>query len=269
MGELVAHLVGHHDRVTAAIWGGGALPLPFGIPATSASEHTATGQCRYNSWALEEDQIRRCLLLGSSNALADQELLQLILSPVLQGNTVVRVSRLLLSKFRTFNRVISASAKTLMALDGLGEDGVVVLKAIHAAAARLQEQEFSDAPIFDRWDQMISYLLVSMGHERSEVFRVLFTDRQNRLIANEVLWQGSIAHVPVYVRDVVKRCLELDAVGLVMAHNHPSGCMEPSLEDQAMTRQIVQAVAVFEVKVFDHIIVGAGQWMSFSENNIL
>jgi DNA repair protein RadC len=119
------------------------------------------------------------------------------------------------------------------------------------------------------WDRLTDYLTAVMGHERTEQFRVLFLDGRNKLLADEIQGVGTINHAPVYPREVVRRCLELHATAMILAHNHPSGEPTPSREDVAMTTQIVKAAATMGISVHDHIVIGRGKWVSFRAERLM
>ena len=134
---------------------------------------------------------------------------------------------------------------------------------IRAAALRLMRSEISSQPVLSSWNQVLDYLRAAQGFEHREAFRILFLDKKNRLIADEVQGQGTVDHTPVYVREVVKRALELSSTAIVLVHNHPSGDPTPSRADIDMTRMIVEAGRPLGVAVHDHVIVGRNGHASF------
>ena len=162
-----------------------------------------------------------------------------------------------------------ASSLAEMAGDGIGEAGAATLKLVQAAALRMMRQDIAVQPVLATWDLLTQYLTAAMGHERTEQFRVLFLDGRNKLIADEVQGLGTINHAPAYPREVVRRCLELHASAVILAHNHPSGEPTPSREDVALTIEIVRAAALMGIAVHDHIIVGRGKWLSFREQKLI
>jgi len=179
------------------------------------------------------------------------------------------IARELLTRFRTFGGVVGAPAAELMAVEGLGDAGAAALKLVQAAALRTMLQEIASAPVLSTWDKLTDYLTAAMAHERTEQFRVLFLDGRNKLIADEIQGRGTINHAPAYPREVVRRCLELHASAVILAHNHPSGEPVPSREDVALTTEIARAAAMMGIAVHDHIIVGKGKWLSFKAEKLL
>jgi DNA repair protein RadC len=179
------------------------------------------------------------------------------------------IARVLLARFRTFGGVIGAPVSELLTVEGLGEAGAAALKLVQAAALRMMRQEVASAPVVDTWDRLIDYLTACMQHERTEHFRILFLDTRNKVIADEVQSRGTINHAPVYPREVVKRCLDLHAAGMVLAHNHPSGEPAPSREDVALTTEIVRAAGTMGITVHDHVIIGTSRWLSFRAEKLL
>jgi DNA repair protein RadC len=214
-------------------------------------------------------RMRQRLLKAGPDSLADHEMLEMILFIALPRRDTKPVARELLTRFRTFGGVIGAPATELMTIEGLAEAGVAALKLVQAAALRTMRQELASAPVLSTWDKLTDYLTAAMAHERIEQFRVLFLDNRNKLIADEVQGFGTINHAPAYPREVVRRCLELHASAVILAHNHPSGEPAPSREDVALTKEIARAAAMMGIEVHDHIVVGKGKWLSFRAEKLL
>jgi DNA repair protein RadC len=208
-------------------------------------------------------RMRQRLLKAGPEALADHEMLEMILFIALPRRDTKPLARALLGRFRTFGGVVGAPAAELLAVDGIGEAGAAAVKLVQAAALRMMRQEVATQPVLSTWERLTDYLMAAMGHERTEQFRVLFLDSRNKLIADEVQGTGTINHAPAYPREVVRRCLELHASAVILAHNHPSGDPAPSREDVTLTGEIVRAAAVMGIAVHDHIIIGRGKWLSF------
>ena len=152
--------------------------------------------------------------------------------------------------------MINAPEPRLKELQDVGDSVITELKLVRAAALRLMRTEIVQRPALSSWKQVLDYLRAAQSYEHREQFRILFLDKRNRLIADEVQGQGTIDHTPVYVREVVKRALELSATAVILVHNHPSGDPTPSRADIDMTRQIVASAAPLGISVHDHIIVG-------------
>ena len=213
-------------------------------------------------------RLRERLLTAGPEALADHEMLELVLFALPRRDTKP-IARTLIALFGSFAQVISAPVQELLAVEGLGEAGAATLKSVHAAALRLMRAEVMDRPVLTNWDRLLSYLHAELSRERVEQFRVLFLDNRNRLLADEAQQRGTVNHTPVYPREVVKRALELHATALIMVHNHPSGDPTPSPEDIAMTQHIKAASAALSIVVHDHIIIGNGRWFSFRKEGLL
>jgi DNA repair protein RadC len=214
-------------------------------------------------------RMRQRLLRAGPDALADHEMLEMILFIALPRRDTKPIARELLVRFRSFGGVLGAPEAELRLVEGLGEAGAAAVKLVQAAALRMLRQELTGQPVLSTWDRLMDYLMSVMGHERTEQFRVLFLDGRNKLIADEVQGVGTINHAPAYPREVVRRCLELHATAVILAHNHPSGEVAPSREDVALTADIVRAAAVMGISVHDHIVVGKGKWLSFRAEKLL
>ncbi|HEX3575796.1 MAG TPA: DNA repair protein RadC [Rhodopila sp.] len=214
-------------------------------------------------------RMRQRLLKAGPDSLADHEMLEMILFIALPRRDTKPIARDLLTRFRTFGGVLGAPDTELRTVEGVGEAGAAAIKLIQAAALRMMRQDLATQPVLATWDRLTDYLTAAMGHERIEQFRVLFLDGRNKLLADEVQGIGTINHAPAYPREVVRRCLELHATAVVLAHNHPSGDPAPSREDVALTAEIAKAAATMGITVHDHIIIGRGKWLSFRAERLL
>jgi DNA repair protein RadC len=214
-------------------------------------------------------RMRQRLLKSGPDSLADHEMLEMILFIALPRRDTKQLARELLARFRTFGDVVGAPEAELRTVEGVGEAGAAAIKLIQAAALRMMRQDLSTQPVLATWDRLTDYLMAVMGHERTEQFRILFLNGRNKLLADEIQGIGTINHAPVYPREVVRRCLELNASAMILAHNHPSGEPTPSREDVAMTTQIVKAAATMGIAVHDHIVIGRGKWVSFRAEKLL
>jgi DNA repair protein RadC len=190
------------------------------------------------------------------DALADYELLELLLFRALPRRDTKPVAKALIKKFGSFAEVLSAPPARLKEVDGIGDGAVTDLKAVEAAASRLTRGQLGDRTVLSSWDAVLNYCRAAMAFAPVEQFRVLFLDKRNQLIADEKLQEGTVDHTPVYPREVVKRALELSSTAIVLVHNHPSGDPTPSRADIDMTRQIVDIAQPLGIAVHDHIIVG-------------
>jgi len=215
------------------------------------------------------DRMRARLLKAGPDALADHEMLEMVLFLALPRRDTKPLARALLDRFRSFAGVIAAPVAEMLAIDGMGESAAAALKTVQAAALRLVHTELASVPILTNWEKMIEYLTALLAHEHVEQARVLYLDNRNRLLADEMQGRGTVNHTPVYPREVVKRALELHATGLVLAHNHPSGDPTPSREDIAMTREIKAAADALRISLHDHVIIAGSRSLSFRQAGLL
>jgi DNA repair protein RadC len=209
-------------------------------------------------------RLRARFLAAGPDSLADHEMLELVLFLAIARRDTKPIARRLIAQFGSYAAALAASIPELLAVEGLGEAGVVALKTVQAAASRLVKAEVLYRPVLNNWDRLMEYLQAVLSRARTEQFRVLFLDNRNRLLADEVLGEGTVTP-----REVVKRALELHATAMILVHNHPSGDPSPSREDIEMTREIKQAAAALSILLHDHIIVGNGQWLSFRKAELL
>jgi DNA repair protein RadC len=200
---------------------------------------------------------------GGPEALPDYELLELVLFNAIPRRDTKPVAKRLIERFGSFAEAINAPPERLKEVKGVGDAAIVQLKLVRAAALRLMQGGIMQRPVLTSWTAVLDYCRAAMGFEASEQFRILFLDKKNRLIADEVQQRGTVDHTPVYVREVVKRALELSASAIILVHNHPSGDPTPSRADIDMTRQIVDAARPLGVAIHDHIIVGRQGHASF------
>ncbi len=190
-------------------------------------------------------------------AFMDAELLELVLHVCIPRRDTKELAKALLSRFGSFSGVLGAPVERLAEFDGMGEVTRVNLKVFQAAATRFtRDQIRPDLPILSSWSSLIDYCRSAMAFEDVEQFRVLFLDKRNRLIADEVQQTGTVDHTPVYPREVIKRALEHSATALILVHNHPSGDPTPSSADVSMTRQIQDIAKPLGIALHDHVIIG-------------
>lgn len=208
-------------------------------------------------------RLRERFMQGGAAALPDYEMLELVLFRAIPRRDVKPLARALIERFGDFNGVLSAPAGRLAEVSGVGPAVIGELKIVEAAAHRLARSRVIGRPIVSSWDALVDYCHTSMAHRETEQFRVLYLDRKNVLIADEEQARGTVDHVPVYPREVVKRALELNASALILVHNHPSGDPTPSPSDIDMTRQIEAAAKVLGLELHDHLIVGKSRELSF------
>ena len=207
-------------------------------------------------------RLRERFVSGGPEAVPDYELLELVLFRAIPRQDVKPLARRLIERFGSFAAVMTAPPARLAEVHGIGAAVVTEIKIVEAAAARLARGRVMQRPVMSSWDAVLAYLRCAMSHSGTERFRVLFLDRRNALIADEVQGSGTVDHVPVYPREVMKRALELGASALILAHNHPSGDPTPSAADIEMTLRIETAARALDLALHDHIVVGDGREVS-------
>lgn len=183
-------------------------------------------------------------------------MLELLLFRLIPRRDTKPVAKALLQRFGSISEILGAPDELLREVPGIGETVAGDLKVIAAITHRMLKTDIVDRPVLASWSAVIEYCKSAMAFERREQFRILFLDKKNRLIADEVQQTGTVDHTPVYPREVVRRALELSATALILVHNHPSGDPTPSRADVAMTHKIIDAAAALEITVHDHVIVG-------------
>lgn len=209
------------------------------------------------------DRLRARFLEGGESALADYELLELYMFRSLPRRDVKPIAKDLIAKFGSFAEVITAPLHLLIEVKGVSEKTALDLKILQAGAIKLGQQSIMHRPVLSSWSALLDYCRSVMQFENKEQFRVLFLDRKNRLIADEILGHGTIDRAPVYPREVIKRSLEVGAAAIILAHNHPSGDPTPSRSDIEMTNQIIAAAKAININVHDHLIIGRNDIVSF------
>jgi len=214
-------------------------------------------------------RLRARFLSGGAAALPDYEMLELVLFRAIPRQDVKPLAHALLQVFGDFNGVVAASAERLAEVHGVGDAVICELKIIEAAAQRLARARVMQRPVVSSWDALLDYCHTTMAHRDTEQFRVLYLDRKNVLIADEEQARGTVDHVPVYPREVVKRALELNASAIILVHNHPSGDPTPSPEDIAMTARIEAAAEALGLTLHDHLVIGKSREVSFRSEGLL
>lgn len=238
---------------------GGSQPPQDSAPQASFLEAATTQPLVSGHRQRLRDRFRK----GGAEALPDYELLELVLFRAIPRRDTKALAKRLLARFGSFAQVINAPETRLKEVSGVGEAVVTELRLVRAAALRLMHGEIASQPLLSSWNQVLDYLRAVQGFEQREQFRILFLDKKNRLIADEIQGQGTVDHTPVYVREVVKRALELASTAIILVHNHPSGDPTPSRADIDMTRMIIDAGRPLGVVVHDHVIVGRSGYASF------
>jgi DNA repair protein RadC len=202
------------------------------------------------------ERLRARFREAGAGAVSDYELLELVLFRAIPQRDVKPFAKDLIARFGSFAEAISAPPARLAEVTGIGEAAITELKVVHAAASRLARGQVQKRPVLSSWSSVIDYCRTTMAFADKEQFRVLFLDKRNQLIVDEVQQVGTVDHTPVYPREVVKRALELSATALILVHNHPSGDPTPSHADIQMTQTIIDVARPLGIAVHDHIIVG-------------
>ena len=209
------------------------------------------------------DRLRARFTEVGGDALPDYELLELVLFRSIPRRDVKSVAKEMLKRFGSFAEVLAAPAQRLIEVEGIGESVVNDLKIVEAAARRIAKGAVAKRPVLSSWSAVLDYCRTAMAFADKEQFRLLFLDKRNALIADEVQQSGTVDHTPVYPREVVKRALELSATALILVHNHPSGDPTPSSADIKMTRDIIDVAKPLGITIHDHIIGGREGHASF------
>jgi DNA repair protein RadC len=235
------------------------------VPADDATAASKAAKPHYHD---HRERMRVRLMAGEASAFHDYELLEYVLGFGRRDSTK-ELAKDLIARFGSLPAVLAAEPPALKGIKGLGDTGLATLKFIEACAVRMLQKQVLNRPILSSWRSVEDYLHASMSHIIHEQFRVLFLNNKNILIADEVLSEGTVNHAPVYVRDIIKRALELGATALVLVHNHPSGDPKPSRDDIAMTQEIVEAAKRLSISVHDHVIIAQEGHASFKSLGLL
>jgi len=252
-------LDGFHDA--------GTHPRPADGSPPGAAKVSSTKTIAGN--AGHRQRLRDRFTIGGSDALPDYELLELVLFRAIPRRDTKNIAKALIARFGSFSEVIHAPETLLREVHQVGDAVIFEIKLVRAAALRMMRTEIIEKPILSSWAKVIDYCQAAMAYETREQFRILFLDKKNKLIADEVQSRGTVDHTPVYIREVVKRALELSATALVLVHNHPSGDTKPSRADIDMTKMIQSAAKPLGITLHDHVIIGRGEHFSFKGTQLL
>lgn len=256
----------------------GEMPLPLftpapddvALPLAAAIGPSPAGKTAAPSYLADHRaRLRDRFMQGGAAAVPDYELLELVLFRAIPRQDVKPLARRLIDRFGDFNAVLTAPSARLTEVEGVGPAVVTELKIVEAAAQRLARARVMNRPVLSGWDALLDYCHTAMAHREIEQFRVLFLDRKNVLIADEEQGRGTVDHVPVYPREIIRRALELNASALILVHNHPSGDPTPSDSDISMTARIAQAADSMGITIHDHLIIGRSRELSFRAHGLL
>lgn len=214
-------------------------------------------------------RLRRRLFEGGPDALLDHELVEYLLALAIPRRDTKPLAKKLIREFGGFGALLTADAEAIARVGEVSEGAAAALKIVQAAALRLLEEEVRDRPMLASWQALLDYLRADMAHLAVERVRVLFLNSKNVLIANETMWEGSIDESAVYIREIMRRALDLHATAIIVVHNHPSGDPAPSQQDIRLTRDLAEAGRHLKVTLHDHIIVGASGHKSLRAEGLI
>ncbi|WP_455482544.1 RadC family protein [Bartonella sp. B35(2025)] len=232
------------------------------IPETKSKKLQKNSQT-YKYYQGHRERLRQRYLKTKGHAIEDYEYLELLLFRTIPRANTKPIAKGLIARFGSLADVLGADIQRLQEVKGCGPATAIDLKIISDVFRRLAHAQLLKRDIFSSWDKVLAYCKAVMAHETREQFRVLFLDKKNGLLADEVQQIGTIDHTPVYPREVVSRALELSAAGLILVHNHPSGDSSPSQADISMTYRLKDAANVFGITIHDHLIIGRNSYTSF------
>ena len=215
------------------------------------------------------ERLRERFVKGGAEAMPDYEMLELVLFAAVPRRDTKPLAKALIARFGSFAEVIAAKRERLLEIPGVGEAVVGQLKIVEAAAQRLARGKVMGRPALSSWAALLDYCMAAMARSQNEEFRVLFLDRKNVLVADEVQSRGTVDHAPVYPREIVRRALEHGASAIILVHNHPSGDPTPSRADIDMTREIAAAAKALKIAVHDHLVIGRNGHASFKSLGLL
>lgn len=214
-------------------------------------------------------RLRKRFIENGAEALQDYELLELVLFTAIPQKDVKPLAKDLLKKFGSISSLMNAPLEELTKIDGIKDNTAAALKSMTALAQRGLRNELMSKPILSSWARLMDYCISTMAHETREHFRILFLNKKNEMIADEIQSSGTVDNTTAYPREIMKRALELGATAIILVHNHPSGDSAPSSVDIEMTKLIIRAAEPFEIKVHDHIIVSKNGYTSFKNLGLI
>ncbi len=236
---------------------------PAGKDASGPSTAGAFADVAAPHYHGHRDRLRQRFQEVGGDALPDYELLELLLFRSIPQRDVKPLAKALIQRFGSFPEVLGAPLARLTEVKGIGDSVALDLKVVEAALRRMAKGAVGKRPVLSSWTAVIDYCRMAMAFAEREQFRILFLDKKNALIADEVQQTGTVDHTPVYPREVMRRALELSATALILVHNHPSGDPTPSGADMRMTRELVEIAKPLGIAIHDHIIVGRDGHASF------
>ena len=215
------------------------------------------------------DRLRQRFVESGAEALQDYELLELVLFMAIPQKDVKPIAKDLIARFGGLPEVMNAPMEELIKIDGIKENTAIAMKSIAALSHRALKKEIMKKPVLNSWNRLMDYCHATMAHETREHFRILFLNKKNELMADDIQNSGTVDHTPAYPREIMKRALELGATAMILVHNHPSGDPKPSQDDITMTRHIMRAAEPFSIIIHDHIIVSKSGYSSFKNLGLM
>jgi len=215
------------------------------------------------------ERLRQRVLKDGGAGLANYELLELLLCAFIPRIDVKPIAKELLDRFGSVSAVLAASPERLMETKGVGETAAAYIRATNLLLQHAAADQVKDRPVISNWAALLNYVSTKIRHEKTEQARVLYLDRKNKLIADELAGHGTVDHAPIYPREIARRALELSSSAVILVHNHPSGDPTPSRADVELTRDIERALAPFEIRVHDHLVVGAKETVSMKAKGLI
>ncbi len=215
------------------------------------------------------ERIRQRIMKGDGSHLDDYEVLEILLCAFIPRVDVRPIARTMVDRFGTVSAALAAAPERLMEIDGVGETTAAYIRATNLLLQRAAADQVKERAVISNWAALLNYVKQQLRHEKSEQARVLYLDRKNKLIADEAAGRGTVDHAPVYPREIARRALELSASAVILVHNHPSGDPTPSRADIELTRDIERALAPLEIRVHDHLVVGARETVSMKAKGLI
>jgi DNA repair protein RadC len=233
------------------------------------TEKTETAEGPVRHYHGHRERIRERIMKGDGSHFDDYEILEVLLCAFIPRVDVRPIAKQLVDTFGTVSAALAAPPERLMEIDGVGETTAAYIRATNLLLQRAAADQLRDRPVISNWAALLNYLSTKIRHEKTEQARVLYLDRKNKLIADEKAGQGTVDHAPIYPREIARRALELSASAVILVHNHPSGDPTPSRADIELTRDIESALAPFDIKVHDHLVVGAKETVSMKAKGLI
>jgi DNA repair protein RadC len=240
-----------------------------GKSATEDTPAAPPGAAPARHYHGHRERIRQRIMKGDGSHFDDYEVLEVLLCAFIPRVDVRPIAQELVKRFGTVSAALAAAPERLMEVDGVGETTAAYIRATNLLLQRAAADAVRDRPVISNWAALLNYVSVKIKHEKVEQARVLYLDRKNKLIADEKAGQGTVDHAPLYPREVARRALELSASAVILVHNHPSGDPSPSTADVELTRDIEKALAPLEIRVHDHLVVGAKEVVSMKARGLI